>query len=126
MAITDYRINSKNNNSQQQPIIGYRQTSKLLPRACKSTDKSKNHHKRNKLYMYQFKCVNTMPTVLHMSNGLICGCTAVIHSCLWTKEASYHMEFATIHWNCINIISYIIYQLFDDYIIMLLIILNLH
>ena len=37
-----------------------------------------------------------------------------------------HVKFAGIHQNFMNAIVYTVCQLFDDYIIMLLIILNLH
>ena len=55
---------------QQPKLACYKQISKLLPgtsqpRRVKATI--------DRIYTKQFKCVNTIPTILYMSNSLICG-----------------------------------------------------
>ena len=63
------------------------------------------------VYAWQFKYANTMPTVLCFSNGLLCGNTASIYFCLWTKgHITCHMKFALLHWNFTNI-HYLIYYM---------------
>ena len=74
--ITGYHTSSDNSNSQQQPTAGYRQTSKLLPgvsqsRRVKSTT--------NGICTWRFKYANTIPTVLCVNNGIICGYITGIH-----------------------------------------------
>ena len=69
-AITGYHTSSDNSNSQQQPTVAYRQTSKLLPgvsqsRRVKSTT--------NGICTWRFKYANTIPTVLRVYNGYITG-----------------------------------------------------
>ena len=66
--VGDHR-NSVNSNSQQKPTVGYKQTSKLL----QDTSQSRLKMITNGIYEWQLKYANTIPTVICMSNGLICG-----------------------------------------------------
>ena len=75
-AITGHWICSNNSKSQQQPIAGYRQTSKLLPGAIHPTRVKAT---TNKIDLRQFKYANAMSTVLCLNNGLICSYIAGIH-----------------------------------------------
>ena len=94
IAIAGYWISSSNSNSQQQLTASYRQASKSLSGTSWPT-KSENHHKQNVHVAIQV-CF-TMPTVLCMSNGLICGYITGIHFCLYAKEVSHHASLEICH-----------------------------
>ena len=69
-AIAGCHTSSDNSNSQQQPMADYRQISKsLLGASWLRRVKTAT----NGIYAWKFKYANTIPTVLSMSNGLICG-----------------------------------------------------
>ena len=75
-AITGYHTISGNGNNQQQLMVGYRQKSKSLPGAMQPTRVKTT---TNKIYAWQFKYANTIPTVVCTNNGLICGYITGIH-----------------------------------------------
>ena len=102
MAIAGYGISSDNSNSQQQPIVGYKQTSKLLPGASLAT--------RVKTTMNTIPNTNTVPTIRCTSNNFICGyCIGGIHFCLLTNEALRQVSCETYH-NSSECYSYTICQ----------------
>ena len=107
MASTGYWISSTNSNIQQQQAADYRQTSKSLPGASPPTRMKTT---TNRIYIWQFKYANTMPTVLCTSNGLSVAISLVFTSdCRQKKHhITCHVKFVTIYWNLMSSTLYTI------------------
>ena len=96
LSITGYWVSSNNSNSQQQPNASYRQTNKLLPSVSLSTRVITT---RNRIYTWYFKYASNVPTVLCMSNGLICGYIYLVsevwgcYTCNSVHGSTYHYHY---------------------------------
>ena len=100
-SITGYWISSNKNNSQQQPTIGYTQTSKSIPGMSQLT---RNNHNWN-------ICITILLCQLpQLSCVLICGVLLAFTAASRQKKhhVIHHMEFVLIHWNCTYTVSYTI------------------
>ena len=106
-AFTGYQINNNNSNNQQQSTTCYRHPKQAN---CYQMRVWQQEQKPSQTECtHDNSSIPTLPTVLYMSNDLICGYILTFTSACRQKKhhITYHVKFATIHQYFMSTILYI-------------------